>query len=174
MPGARCTRSLAFKIERAHERSHHRIDGFNRHSLVGLPPTGRSRANFPALLRWSRRLKQTSLRVIDHNASLVKSGGRHSANALKASRASDVSVGAKRRPMTGSATCGNQSKRKPRMSLIRADPPVTPSTLADATSVVARNASVATAKEELNQSRLPCGFIEQACDQEEEENQRPR
>ena len=32
MPGARCTRSLACKIEIAHERSHHRFTGNTRHS----------------------------------------------------------------------------------------------------------------------------------------------
>src|SRR3979490_1358341 len=33
MPGAQCTRSLACKIKKAHERSHHGHTGFTRHSL---------------------------------------------------------------------------------------------------------------------------------------------
>src|SRR5260370_23255988 len=33
MPGARCARSLACKIKKAYEHSHHRFTGFTRHSL---------------------------------------------------------------------------------------------------------------------------------------------
>jgi hypothetical protein len=32
MPGARRTRSLACKVKKAHEHSHHRSTGFTRHS----------------------------------------------------------------------------------------------------------------------------------------------
>ena len=36
MPGARCTRSLACKMKRAHEHSHHRSTGVTRHSRTRM------------------------------------------------------------------------------------------------------------------------------------------